>query len=731
MESLNDVGSITYFNADGSIHETVTFNNQERYLEEAKEALKTRGITGWKCNTLSKDLNLHYELYKMIADEVDDDAMSRGEYARQHPELQKTEEIERTTQAAIRTDSKYQQAEQRRPKVSNLTNAIKEKISITEYAAMLGYHVKQISSDRYTLLEHDSMAIKFDKSGMEYFIWNSRGIGGSVIDFAMAIHDVDKETAIKTLRNYLHSRTPEQIDDTNRRKKIQAAHSMKPKSLEMPPPCEGAFRKVYAYLSKSRGIEAEIVSSLMKNRQLYQDERGNAVFVGFDYDGREKYAFKGTLYNECSAFLRKAGYRTPILNIRDVTRSSHFNLMHEVNCAMDEYMAATDKLDRAVKYGRAERYAKAVASQLVDNGTATVKSEASDYFVETSRGLITGIILLVSQYGQSEERHIISVFKVILEMNGQLESLGEDDGPQANKLEHLLTFCGNERIRYYTGAATSADLKTSMNIFSSALGKLTKFIDAELEQLLCSHDAELDADRFIENPTAVFLISPDENTSRHFINSLYIRNLMNDLIYLAESKYGGRCPRDWLLLIDEFGQQPAIEGVDAATAAIRSRGGRAMLSLQNLTQLEKQYNRTLADIIKGTGQTVMFSFVSPTALSSAKVFSEAMGKETVMTGSTTSAKGNTSVTRSMVGRPLMDAADIIALEREVFIVLKGGCRPFRSRAEGYYKYLDLGEHKAEELPALDFQEIITFDPEAFMRRNEKMPSCRLTRGMFD
>jgi hypothetical protein len=170
MESLNDVGSITYFNADGSIHETVTFNNQERYLEEAKEALKTRGITGWKCNTLSKDLNLHYELYKMIADEVDDDAMSRGEYARQHPELQKTEEIERTTQAAIRTDSKYQQAEQRRPKVSNLTNAIKEKISITEYAAMLGYHVKQISSDRYTLLEHDSMAIKFDKSGMEYFI---------------------------------------------------------------------------------------------------------------------------------------------------------------------------------------------------------------------------------------------------------------------------------------------------------------------------------------------------------------------------------------------------------------------------------------------------------------------------------------------------------------------------------------------------------------------------------
>lgn len=254
MESLNDVGSITYFNADGSIHETVTFNNQERYLEEAKEALKTRGITGWKCNTLSKDLNLHYELYKMIADEVDDDAMSRGEYARQHPELQKTEEIERTTQAAIRTDSKYQQAEQRRPKVSNLTNAIKEKISITEYAAMLGYHVKQISSDRYTLLEHDSMAIKFDKSGMEYFIWNSRGIGGiirtdkqeesvynQIAGKGYHINKAQREELAVLLRNYylrefisaeIYTLEKELKQDVKLRKKIEKKPELFQKELQ-------------------------------------------------------------------------------------------------------------------------------------------------------------------------------------------------------------------------------------------------------------------------------------------------------------------------------------------------------------------------------------------------------------------------------------------------------------------------------------------------------------------
>ena len=35
-------GSITYFNADGSIHETVTFNNQERYLESKRGSEDTR-----------------------------------------------------------------------------------------------------------------------------------------------------------------------------------------------------------------------------------------------------------------------------------------------------------------------------------------------------------------------------------------------------------------------------------------------------------------------------------------------------------------------------------------------------------------------------------------------------------------------------------------------------------------------------------------------------------------
>ena len=107
---------------------------------------------------------------------------------------------------------------------------------------------------------------------------------------------------------------------------------------------------------------------------------------------------KGELYRRNAAELQAAGYRTPALDLRNISKSSRYNFIANVNAAIDEYRAAIDKLSKARAYGRAERYAKVAASLLIDSDGAEVKSESSDYFNETARGLITGIILLVSEY---------------------------------------------------------------------------------------------------------------------------------------------------------------------------------------------------------------------------------------------------------------------------------------------------------------------------------------------
>lgn len=48
----------------------------------------------------------------------------------------------------------------------------------------------------------------------------------------------------------------------------------------------------YAYLSKTRQIDKEIINKFIVSKSLYEDKRYNCVFVGYDYDGKAKF---GTL----------------------------------------------------------------------------------------------------------------------------------------------------------------------------------------------------------------------------------------------------------------------------------------------------------------------------------------------------------------------------------------------------------------------------------------------------
>lgn len=437
---------------------------------------------------------------------------------------------------------------------------------------------------------------------------------------------------------------------------------------------------------------------------------------------------KGELFRRCAGVLQAAGYRTPTLDLRNIMQSSRYNFLHSVNRAIDEYHAAAEEMQRAMAYGKAERYAKVAASQLVGGNQDAVRSEASDYFTETSRGLLVGIILLVSEYAAPDARHIISVFNLILEMNGQIQGQQNAGMPQKTKLQELLEYIDNRRILNYTGAATSADMRTSMNVFSSALGKLTQFIDAELEQVLCDYDADFDSRSFIEHPTAMFFISPDENTTRHFMSSLCVRQILNETIEIAETQHEGNLPRKVQLYLDEFGQQPPIQDYDALSAAYRSRGGRFLIAIQDLAQLHKHYSRDKADIIKGTNQTLITSFVAPAALQTAETLSKIMGNETILTGSSSVSQGKRTSSTSLLGRPLMSPSELITMPLGQFIVIKGSHNPLKVTPPGYWTYLpDAPEPQRTELR---YKRIAVADAQSIRLRNG-VYSYELRRGMFD
>lgn len=429
---------------------------------------------------------------------------------------------------------------------------------------------------------------------------------------------------------------------------------------------------------------------------------------------------KDDLYTITSAELKKCGYRVLKLDLRNVFCSCHFNLLYRVNIEIDAWRKEQDAKQRAVHYATAERYAKVIASAIIGNTGSVNSGDSSEYFNETARGLITGLVLLVSQYGQDGERHIVSVFNLIVELAGA-DNPEKGNTVQKSRLAAMLEGVTDRRIKGYISTTTSADIRTTLNIVSSALSKLLKFVDAELEQLICTHDNDLDAERFIERPTAIFLIAPDENETRHFLASLFVRFLTDDLIALAE-RQGGHCPRPFYYFLDEFGNFPAIPGVTSLFSAIRSRGGRILVAVQSYSQFLLKYDKNVTEIIKDNCQILLNTFVSPSAQDTATSISKMLGDETILTGSSSRSDGKTTSSHQLMGRPLMSPAQMVRIQRDTWIVEKAGYAPMKTHLEGYWKYLSLAPQEQDSTGENDYLEIKLLSTESLRQALGSAPA---------
>ena len=57
------------------------------------------------------------------------------------------------------------------------------------------------------------------------------------------------------------------------------------------------------------------------------------------------------------------------------------------------------------------------------------------------------------------------------------------------------------------------------SVLSTALSRLNAFLDSEMEQILC-FDTAVDAEKFCNTKSAIFLIMPEEDNTKYFLISL-------------------------------------------------------------------------------------------------------------------------------------------------------------------------------------------------------------------
>lgn len=135
----------------------------------------------------------------------------------------------------------------------------------------------------YKCKEHDSLNIMQDRKG---WVWYSKDISGaSAINFLMKIENKSFKEAMEDILQGSFS-----VSD------IYIAPKEVHKFVVLPEKTDSKYSRVFAYLCQSRCLSPKVVSDMIANKMIYQDKRGNCVFVGFDKNGKERYgSIRGTL----------------------------------------------------------------------------------------------------------------------------------------------------------------------------------------------------------------------------------------------------------------------------------------------------------------------------------------------------------------------------------------------------------------------------------------------------
>ena len=137
----------------------------------------------------------------------------------------------------------------------------------------------------YRCRQHQSLAVKNDRLS---WYWHSKGIGGfGALDYLIKVENMPFREAVEAVAG-ITAATVQLRRET-----------VKPKMLILPEK-SGLQLRLYDYLCGKRGIDGDIVNRLIQEKKLYEDKRGNVVFVGYDEHNRARFAALRGTHGDCS-----------------------------------------------------------------------------------------------------------------------------------------------------------------------------------------------------------------------------------------------------------------------------------------------------------------------------------------------------------------------------------------------------------------------------------------------
>ncbi len=287
---------------------------------------------------------------------------------------------------------------------------------------------------------------------------------------------------------------------------------------------------------------------------------------------------KGELYNRTSGMAQQNGYKTVVLNFRDIGKGDMWNPL-----SLPYYM---------YHYGNRENAVAMLNDFVATVASPQVQGTQDPFWAEMASALALANLLLLMEAADPEEVNVASL--------GALCSNAS--------LEKLRKLSANMRLDTIAGlnyANTLMNPEKTMNCILSALYAMIRVFNIQKNLTNMLSGNTMDITRFGREKTAVYLIVPDEKSTYHFLITTFIKQAYEVLIAEAQKEDNRMLPVRVNFVLDEFCNLPKIPDMASMISAARSRNMRYILVAQSLHQLKGRYGED-ADTIKGNCDNWIF-----------------------------------------------------------------------------------------------------------------------------
>ena len=378
------------------------------------------------------------------------------------------------------------------------------------------------------------------------------------------------------------------------------------------------------YVVKSRVSRGKLyVSTVAKQHNLVVGTTGtgkSAYYLGTTIQMNAKSQtkssmvindLKGELFSRHSKMLQEEGYNVIKLDLRNPHISDRYNPLSLIWDLYHEYQ----KSKEANIIDRVSVYINEIASILcpIGQGDQQQWSKGAQAIIKS---IIWGLLedSVVPDFNVTKE--MFTILQISNIVNRQKNSL-EDFLRHRNKHSPVFDYAGM--------ILDNPSEKTVGSYYATLSTALEGFLEPGLQKITSATD--IDVTKLALEPTAVFIVIPDELKTRNIVGTMIVSQIYNYLTFQASQLKDEKLPKNVYFLLDEFGNLPIIPNFPQWVALSRGRGIFFNLIVQADSQLESVYGKNDAKTIIQNCHLQML--LGANEIETLKRFGELFGKYTI------------------------------------------------------------------------------------------------------